>query len=198
MDVIPSVSSASWRFLCDRWLSASAVISCIRIVFLCDRWLRWGSVVLILCIRIVWYWHYLPCSLYQTYLVHDSGGGSTQEGPFRQFHRKGPMIGSKKHFSTLRESWPSTECTFMPKFWIVIALVTGYLFFMDIPRSCLLDYIPRGLIWLGALYRDGHLRYCHTNGTWCYASWKTGYSQPYVNLGRPLSVCSCLRSGYFG
>ena len=52
----------------------------------------------------------------------------------------------------------------MPKFWIVIALVTGYLFFMDIPRSGLLDYIPRGLI-LGALYRDGHLRYHHTNGS---------------------------------
>ena len=48
-----------------------AVVSCIRIVFLCDRWLWWGSVVLILRIRIVWYWHYLPCSLYQTCLVHD-------------------------------------------------------------------------------------------------------------------------------
>ena len=54
MDVIPSVSSASWRFLCDRCL-----------------W--WGSVMLILRIRIVWYWRYLPCSLYQTCLVHDSG-----------------------------------------------------------------------------------------------------------------------------
>ena len=72
MDVIPSVSSASWQFLCDRWLSASAVVSCIRIVFLCNRWLRWGSVVLILRIRIVRYWRYLPCSLYQTCLVHDT------------------------------------------------------------------------------------------------------------------------------
>ena len=69
-------------------------------------------------------------------------GGTILSVPYR----KGPMIGSKKCFSTLRESWPSTECAFMPKFWIVIALVTGYLFFMDIPRSCLLDYIPRGLI----------------------------------------------------
>jgi len=72
MDIIPSVSSASWQFLCDRWLSALAVVSCIRIVFLCDRWLRWGSVVLILHIRIIWYWRYLPCSLYQTCLVDDS------------------------------------------------------------------------------------------------------------------------------
>ena len=71
MDVIPSVSSASWRFLCDRWLSALAVISCIRIVFLCNRWLWWGSVVLILRTRIIWYWRYLPCSLYQTCLVCD-------------------------------------------------------------------------------------------------------------------------------
>ena len=72
MDVIPSVSSASWRFLCEWWLSVSAVISCIRIVFLCDRWLRWGSIVLILRTRIVWYWRYLPCSLYQTCLVRDN------------------------------------------------------------------------------------------------------------------------------
>jgi len=71
MDVIPSVSSASWQFLCEWWLSASAVISCIRIVFLCDRWLQWGSVVLILHTRIVWYRRYLPCSLYQTCLVCD-------------------------------------------------------------------------------------------------------------------------------
>ena len=49
----------------------SAVVSCIRIVFLCDRWLRWGSIMLILHIRIVQYWRYLPCSLYQTCLVHD-------------------------------------------------------------------------------------------------------------------------------
>jgi len=72
LDVIPSVSSAFWRFLCEWWLSASAVVSCIRIVFLCDRWLQWGSVVLILRIRIVWYWCYLPCSLYQTCLVRDT------------------------------------------------------------------------------------------------------------------------------
>jgi len=72
LDVIPSVSSASWQFLCKWWLSASAVISCIRIVFLCNRWLRWGSVMLILRTRIVWYWSYLPCSLYQTCLVHDT------------------------------------------------------------------------------------------------------------------------------
>jgi len=49
-----------------------AGISCIRIVFLCNRWLWWGSVVLILHIRIIWYWHYLPCSLYQTCLVCDT------------------------------------------------------------------------------------------------------------------------------
>jgi len=53
MDIIPSVSSVSWRFLCNRWL-------------------RWGSIVLILRIRIIWYWRYLPCSLYQTCLVCDS------------------------------------------------------------------------------------------------------------------------------
>jgi len=81
MDIIPSVSSASWQFLCDRWLSASAVVSCIRI-FLCDRWLQWGSVVLTLRTRIVWYWHYLPCSLYQTCLVHDTGWVlTTQNSP---------------------------------------------------------------------------------------------------------------------
>jgi len=72
IDIIPSVSSASWRFSCDRWLSALAFISRIRIVFLCDRWLRWGSVVLILHIRIIRYRCYLPCSLYQTCLVRDS------------------------------------------------------------------------------------------------------------------------------
>ena len=76
MDVIPSVSSASWWFLCDRWLSASAVVSCIRIVFLCNRWLWWGSVMLILRTRIVWYWCYIPCSLYQTCLVRDSASYS--------------------------------------------------------------------------------------------------------------------------
>jgi len=48
------------------------VISCTRIVFLCDRWLWWGSIMLILHIRIIQYWCYLPCSLYQTCLVHDS------------------------------------------------------------------------------------------------------------------------------
>ena len=31
--------------------------------------------MLILHIRIVWYWHYHPCSLYQTCLVHDTGTG---------------------------------------------------------------------------------------------------------------------------
>jgi len=72
LDVIPSVSSASWWFLCEWWLSASAVVSCIRIVFLCNRWLRWGSIMLILRTRIVWYWCYLPCSLYQTCLVRDT------------------------------------------------------------------------------------------------------------------------------
>ena len=52
MVVIPSVSSASWWFLCEWWLLDIGSTSCIRIVFSCNRWLRRGSVVLILRIRI--------------------------------------------------------------------------------------------------------------------------------------------------
>jgi len=75
MDVIPLGSSASWQFLCEWWLLDISSHFSLQIVFLCDRWLWWGSVVLILHIRIIQYWCYLPCSLCQTCLVCDTGHG---------------------------------------------------------------------------------------------------------------------------
>ena len=75
-------------------------------------------------------------------------GGTILSVPYRKGSLTPRNVASQPYMNLGRQL-SARSCL---KFWIVIALVTGYLFFMDIPRSCLLDYIPRGLIWLGALY----------------------------------------------